>query len=97
MLLSKKALSLFFMLFIIKEICQHISFCHYTIFRKCGHFAHDIQTCTDFKLLLFWRAHKQASRPRSAVGNVSGYRWVSDCRSSSRVLDLGTLPYFYGD
>ena len=35
--------------------------------------------------------------PRSAVGNVSGYRCVSDCRSRSREFDPGPVPYFRGD
>ena len=35
--------------------------------------------------------------PRSAVGNVSGYRWVSDCRSRGREFDPGPVPYFRGD
>ena len=35
--------------------------------------------------------------PRSAVGNVSGYRCVSDCRSRGREFDPGMVPYFYGD
>ena len=35
--------------------------------------------------------------PRSAVGNVSGYRCVSDCRSRGRKFDPGTVPYFRGD
>ena len=35
--------------------------------------------------------------PRSAVGNVSGYRCVSDCRSMGREFDPGPLPYFRGD
>ena len=34
---------------------------------------------------------------RSAVGNVSGYRCVSDCRSRGRELDPGPVPYFRGD
>ena len=32
--------------------------------------------------------------PRSAVGNVSGYRCVSDCRSRGREFDPGPVPYF---
>ena len=32
--------------------------------------------------------------PRSAVGNVSGYRYVSDCRSRGREFDPGPVPYF---
>ena len=35
--------------------------------------------------------------PRSAVGNVSGYRCVSDCRSRGREFDHGPVPYFRGD
>ena len=33
----------------------------------------------------------------SAVGNVSGYRCVSDCRSRGRKFDPGSVPYFRGD
>ena len=35
--------------------------------------------------------------PCSAVGNVSGYRCVSDCRSRGREFDPGRVPYFRGD
>ena len=35
--------------------------------------------------------------PRSAVGNVSGYRCVSDCRSRGREFDPGPVPSFRGD
>ena len=35
--------------------------------------------------------------PHSAVGNVSVYRWVSDCRSRGRWFDPGPVPYFRGD
>ena len=35
--------------------------------------------------------------PGSAVGNVSGYRCVSDCRSRGREFDPGPVPYFRGD
>ena len=35
--------------------------------------------------------------PRSAVGNVSGNRWESDCRSSGREFDPRPVPYFRGD
>ena len=37
------------------------------------------------------------TRPRIAVGNVSGYRCVSDCRSRGREFDPGPVPYFRGD
>ena len=35
--------------------------------------------------------------PRSAVGNVSGYRCVTDCISRGREFDPGPVPYFRGD
>ena len=35
--------------------------------------------------------------PRSAVGNVSGYSCVSDCRSRGRKFDPGPVLYFRGD
>ena len=35
--------------------------------------------------------------PRSAVGNVSGYRCVSDCRSRGFEFHPGPVPYFRGD
>ena len=35
--------------------------------------------------------------PRSAVGNVSGYRCVSDCNSRGREFDPGPVPYFHGN
>ena len=34
--------------------------------------------------------------PRSAVGNVSGNRCESDCRSRGRECDPGPVPYFRG-
>ena len=35
--------------------------------------------------------------PRCAIGNVSGYRCVSDCRSRGHEFDPGPVPYFCGD
>ena len=32
--------------------------------------------------------------PRSAFGNVSGYRCQSDCRSRGREFDPSLVPYF---
>ena len=37
------------------------------------------------------------TRPCSAVGNVSGYRCVSDCRSRGREFNPGPVSYFRGD
>ena len=50
--------------------------------------------------LAFWvQIHLKSTTtgPRSAVGNVSGYRCVSDCRSRGREFDPGPVPYFRGD
>ena len=41
--------------------------------------------------------HISNAGPRSAVGNVSGSRCVSDCRSMGREFDPGPVPYFRGD
>ena len=35
--------------------------------------------------------------PHSAVGNLSGNRCKSDCRSRGREFDPGSVPYFCGD
>ena len=35
--------------------------------------------------------------PRSSVGNMSGNRCESDCRSRGRKFDPGLVPYFRGD
>ena len=40
---------------------------------------------------------KSVALPHSAVGNVSGYRCVSDCNSRGREFDPGPVPYFRGD
>ena len=40
---------------------------------------------------------KLRTGPCSAVGNMSGYRCVSDCRSRGREFDPGPVPYFRGD
>ena len=37
------------------------------------------------------------TRPRSAVRNVSGCRYVSDCRPRNREFDPDPVPYFRGD
>ena len=42
-------------------------------------------------------SHPPRTGPRSAVGNVSGYRCVSDCRSRDCEFDPGPVPYFRGD
>ena len=47
----------------------------------------------DHKTLLYTKY----TGPRSAVGNVSDYRCVSDCRSRGREFDPGPVPYFRGD
>ena len=47
--------------------------------------------------VVFAWIHRTDAGPRSAVGNVSGYRCVSDCRSRGREFDPGPVPYFRGD
>ena len=42
-------------------------------------------------------AKKPYTGPCSAVGNVSGNRWESDCRFRGREFDPGPVPYFRGD
>ena len=45
-----------------------------------------------------WNCYQYSDAgPRSAVGNVSVYRCVSDCRSRGREFDPGPVPYFRGD
>ena len=58
--------------------------------------------CTELRVLLmritlcYQGSHLQYTGPRSAVGNVSGYRCVSDCNSRGREFDPGPVPYFRG-
>ena len=42
-------------------------------------------------------AYTRKTGQRSTVGNVSGYRYVSDCRSRGCEFDPGPVPYFRGD
>ena len=57
----------------------------------------DIYGINVFKIYYLRGAHHRLAGPRSAVGNVSGYRCVSDCRSRGREFDPGPVPYFRGD
>ena len=43
------------------------------------------------------KRQESSTRPRSAVGNVSDYRCVSDCRSRGHEFDPGPVPYFRGN
>ena len=45
-------------------------------------------------ILLYLKLHIYLAGPRSAVGNVSGYRCVSDCRSRGRKFDPGPVHTF---
>ena len=45
---------------------------------------------------VIWQLCIYGTGPRSAVGNVSGYRCESDCRSRGRKFDPGPVPYFRG-
>ena len=48
-------------------------------------------------ILLLWKQTLWCAGLRSAVGNMSGYRCVSDCRSRGREFIHGLVPYFHGD
>ena len=41
--------------------------------------------------------HRTSTGPHSAVGNVSGNRCKSDCRSRCHEFYPGPVPYFSGD
>ena len=48
----------------------------------------------NFEMYIEWQPcenHCPFIGPRSAVGNVSGYRCVSDCRSRGREFDPGLV------
>ena len=44
-----------------------------------------------------WKWNMPWAGPRSAVGNMSGYRCVSDCRCRGGGFDPGSVPFFRGD
>ena len=50
-----------------------------------------------FQIFMVILLHMLTTGPRSAVGNVSGYRCEADCRSRGREFDPGPVPYFRGD
>ena len=55
------------------------------------------QSCRDEFLCSWVEPVLSKAGPHSAVGNMSGYRCVSDCRSRGREFDPGPVPYFRGD
>ena len=59
----------------------------------------EITPHTALPLIIFINTYMSSffAGPVSAVGNVSGYRCVSDCRSRGREFDPGPVPYFRGD
>ena len=65
--------------------------CLVSIFSDC------VDSCIVYvksRSLTLYAAKYWFTGPRSAVGNVSGYRCVSDCRSRGREFDPGPVPYF---
>ena len=52
---------------------------------------------TAYSKLAKEKCGKVNTGPRSAVGNMSGYRCEADCRSRGREFDPGPVPYFRGD
>ena len=51
-----------------------------------------LQSVPTFVFYLSELIHPNSTGPRSAVGNVSGHRCVSDCRSRGREFDPGPVP-----
>ena len=49
------------------------------------------------KVVTGGKSPSSPTRLCSAVGNTSGNRWESDCRSRGREFDPGPVPYFLGD
>ena len=65
--------------------------------RKCGSCSgtcFELGICDLFKTMSITDC---STGPRSAVGNVSGNRCESDCRSRGREFDPSPVPYFRGD
>ena len=52
---------------------------------------------TSTKSMVVMTSSAHIAGPRSAVGNVSDYRCVTDCRSRGSKFDPGPVPYFRGD
>ena len=50
-----------------------------------------------FLIFLFLTKMQFATIKLVAVGNMSGNRCESDCRSRGRKFDPGSVPYFHGD
>ena len=71
---------------------RHRNFCNETILVQKV-----VYIQSNFAFALVNNALPHQTGPRSAVGNVSGYRCVSDCRSRGREFDPGPVPYFRGD
>ena len=68
-----------------------------SIKKLAGEIVKEIKTVDCDKTQYSTRLHRETAGPRSAVGNVSDYRCVSDCRSRGREFDPGPVPYFCGD
>ena len=46
---------------------------------------------------IIFRLNSTLTGPRNAVGNMSGNRCKTDCRSRGSDFDPGLVPYFHGD
>ena len=77
-----------------KISCAVANCCYLCII--CGYYGNSVSGKYSIDLSIFFPSLPSAG-PRSAVGNVSGYRCVSDCRSRGREFDPGPVPYFGGD
>ena len=61
-----------------------------------GNYLQQTTSTDDIFRCIFFLGALTVTGPRSAVGNVSGYRCVSDCISRGREFDPGPVPYFRG-
>ena len=62
-----------------------------------GHMKKTSDSLVDLKGAVCTRIRSGKKPCTAEVGNVSGYRCVSDCRSRGREFDPGPVPYFRGD
>ena len=61
------------------------------------HFPKNLNRIITFNSVTLKNTRTEPTGPRSAVGNVSGNRCESDCRSRGPEFDPGPVPYFRGD
>ena len=88
-------------IFEIKRICHHSYNLHNLIKKFSAFFSvqmkNNLSPKYQAKIVVIFSQLLSFNGPRSAVGNVSGNRCESDCRSRGRKFDHGPVPYFRGN